>query len=50
MTNIEYTIYDKSYKKLNGYKLGVSYNIPISRAIRAIKVANLKRKANKIKK
>lgn len=47
--NVEYTIYDKSYKQLNGYKLGVSYNIPVSRVVRALKVANLKRKVNKFK-
>jgi hypothetical protein len=45
--NAEYTIYDKSYKLLNGWNVGFNYNLPIARIIRAIKVSGMKRKTKK---
>jgi hypothetical protein len=48
--NTEYSFYDKANKSLNNWNVGLSYNMPIIRMIRVLKVANLKRKINKLKK
>jgi hypothetical protein len=47
--NTEYSFYDKANKTLNNWNVGLSYNLPIIRMVRAIKAANLTRKVNKLK-
>jgi hypothetical protein len=47
--NTEYTMYDKSYKLLNGWRAGINYNLPIARMIRALKVSQMKQKVRKMK-
>lgn len=46
--NVEYSFYTKSYKNLNNWNVGFSYNLPVIRMARAIKTGNLKRKLRRM--
>jgi hypothetical protein len=47
--NTEFSLYDKANKNLNNWNVGLSYNMPIIRVVRALRVANYTRKINKLK-
>ncbi len=42
--NVEYSLYANSYKPMNNWNVGLSYNLPVIRMARALKAGNLKRK------
>lgn len=48
--NMEYSLYTQAYKKLNNWNVGISYNLPVLRTARALKMNSLKVKLRNMEK